>query len=322
MRVLLTGATGFVGTRLVSGGGDGCRLRALVRKSSPVEALRAAGVELVVGDGILDTDALARAVDGVDAVLHLAATTRALSPAEHLRINGAGTRALVRAVQAAPSPPHRLVYLSSLAAVGPSDGGPVRPDSVPRPLTAYGRGKLAGERAVLEAGDRVQTVILRAPAVYGPGDRDLLRFFRMAARGWLPLPAGVRHVQFVHVDDLARALRLAVSTPGAAGIYHIAEPRVYSWDEAAAAIIAAVGGGRVVRVPGALVAAAGAASGWAARLTRRPNIFDADKARELLAPGWTCETDAAERDLGFRARVPLRDGFAATAAWYRDRGMI
>jgi dihydroflavonol-4-reductase len=321
-RVLITGATGFVGTRFVEGLPAGWRLRALVRPSSRVSTLEAAGAELVVGHGVDDPAALARAVAGVDVVLHLAATTRALTAAEHERVNGAGTRALLAALLAARDRPRRIVYLSSLAAVGPALAGPVGADTPPRPLTAYGRGKLAGEAACLAAKGELEVAVLRAPAVYGPGDRDLLRFFRLAALGVLPLPAGERQVQFVHVDDLVEAIRLAALVPDVSGVYHIAEPRVYDWNEAAAAIISAVGRGRVVRVPHALITLAGSASGLGARLVRRPTIFDADKARELLAPAWTCETERAERDLGFRAATALPAGFAAAAAWYRSRGLL
>lgn len=321
-RVLITGATGFVGTRLVQSLSEAWQVRALVRPTSPVALLEASGVELVVGGGMLDREAVGRAVEGVDVVLHLAATTRALSAAEHMRVNGAGTRTLVEAVLTARERPRRIVYLSSLAAVGPANGRAVRADTPPRPLTAYGRGKLAGEHACLAAGGELEVAVLRAPAVYGPGDRDVLRFFRLAARGVLPLPAGARRVQFVHVDDLAEALRLAAMAQDARGVYHIAEPRAYTWDEAAAAIVAAVGRGRVVRVPAALITLAGNMSGLAAWLVRRPTIFDADKARELLAAAWTCETERAERELGFRAAIRLPEGFAATAAWYRERGLL
>src|SRR5690606_31976559 len=141
-------------------------------------------------------EALARGVEGAEIVFHLAAVTHARTEADYVRANAAGTRALVEAVLGAKQRPRRLVYLSSLAAVGPAlDGRPVGRDDPPRPLTAYGRSKLEGERACLAAAtDGLETVALREPAVYGPGDREMLRFFRLAARGLFPRPAGGERV--------------------------------------------------------------------------------------------------------------------------------
>ena len=197
-RVLVTGATGFVGPHVLRALGPGVRVRALVRNPDRIPRMGRQDVEIATGS-LDDPAALRAAVDGVDAVLHLAAATRAGSEQEYAAANVEGTRHLVDAMRAASMPPSRLVYLSSMAAAGPSrDGRPVRPDDTPHPLTAYGRTKLAGEAVCLGAADALDTVILRAPAVYGPGDRDLYHFFRLAARGLLIVPAGgARPLQFV-----------------------------------------------------------------------------------------------------------------------------
>lgn len=323
--VLITGGTGFVGSHLVEAlAARGARIRALVRRTSDTSLLRRHGAELVPGS-LGDAAALAGAVEGVDVVFHLAALTHARSAAELERVNAAGTRALVDAVLAAGVRPRRLVYLSSLAAAGPSvDGRAIARDDSPRPLTAYGRTKLEAERACFAAAGAIEVVALRAPAVYGPRDRELLRFFRYAARGVVPIPAGPdRPLQMVHARDLARALVLAGDAPAAAGIYHVAEPRVYRWTEVVGHIARAVGRRvRVVRVPPALVRAAAAASEWGAGLAGRATIFNRDKARELLAAGWTCETESLRRDVGFEAGIALPDGLEETAAWYREHGWL
>lgn len=323
--VLITGATGFVGSHLVEAlASRGVRIRALVRETSDVSLLRAHGAELVLGS-LEDRGTLERAVDGVEAVFHLAALTYARTEDELVRVNGAGTRALVDAVLAARSRPRRFVYLSSLAAAGPSvDGRPVHAGESPRPLTAYGRAKLEGERACLDAGAEIGAVALRAPAVYGPRDREMLRFFRYAARGILPLPAGPeRPVQLVHARDLAEALVRVASGGVATGVYHVAEPRVYTWTEVAGYFGRAVGRRvRPVRVPQAAVRVAAALSEWSAGLRGRATIFNRDKARELLAAGWTCETEALRRDFGFETEITLPDGLMQTAAWYRENGWL
>lgn len=319
--ILITGATGFVGSHLVEAiARHGMRARALVRETSRVDALRTFGVERVVGD-LTDPASVRRALGDADTVLHLAAATRSLTPAGFLSVNAQGTRAVVDALVDAGGR-RRLVYLSSLAAVGPGGRRPVTPADVPHPLTAYGASKLAGERIVEEQA-AVAGAILRAPAVYGPGDRDLLAFFRLANSGILPqLGSPDRQLQLVHARDLAEAL-VAAARSSATGVFHVAEPRAYAWRELLDLMAAAVGRRGVrVRVPALAVRMAAAATEAAARIVRRPAIFDRDKARELLAPGWLCETEAARRAFGFEAATPLGEGLRETAGWYRTVGWL
>lgn len=318
--ILITGATGFVGSHLVehmTARDD--RVRALVRETSDVGLLEEHGIPTVLGS-LSDETSLRRAVEGVDTVLHLAAATRALAPDTFRKVNAEGTARLVAALQAEGGR-QRLVFLSSLAAVGPSRGRPLRPGDPPQPLTAYGRSKLAAEEVVRASG--LNAAVVRAPAVYGPRDRNLLPFFRLARFRVLPVagPAD-RQLQVIHVEELAAALVAAADARSARGVYHVAEPRSYSWGEVVERIAEAVGrSGLRVPVPGALLKLAAAVSEGVARATRRPVIFDRDKAKELLAE-WTCETAAARRELGFEATVPLAEGLRETAQWYRAYGWL
>ena len=107
------------------------------------------------------------------------------------------------------------------------------------------------------------------------------------------------------------------------GIYHVADPEIYPWREVLELIALSVGKrGRPIPIPQALLRMAGGVNGTLGRVLGRPQIFDGDKVRELLAPGWLCETAAAERDLGFRAATSLEKGLRGTAAWYRDQGWL
>ena len=317
---LVTGATGFVGSHLVDElRAENRPVRALVRPTSRSRRLREQGADVVVAD-CTDPVAIAPALEGVDVVFHLAAATRAGDEAEYQRANVDTTAALLAAVAGAPSPP-RVVFLGTLAAVGPSlDGRPVTEDAAPTPLTAYGRTKLAAERLALAAG----AVALRPPAIYGPRDRDLFTFFRMARMGVMPTPAGPdRPVQLIHVRDVVKALTAAAasSTPGR--IYHIAEPTIRPWSQVAELIADAVGGHTIsLPVPRALLWAAASISESTARVSGRSTIFNRDKVRELLAPAWICTTDRAERELGFKAAIPLEQGIRETAEWYRSKGWL
>jgi nucleoside-diphosphate-sugar epimerase len=337
MRVLITGATGFVGSHLVDIlaspdsanravsplSGEGLEVRALVRPTSDLTHLRKLAAETIVGD-LRDRDHLKVAARGADVVLHLAALTRARSEEEFRAVNEEGTRCLLNAARESGSC-RRFIYISSLAAAGPAiDGRPVTAEDTPHPLTAYGRSKLAGENACLDAATDLEVVILRPPAVYGPRDRDLLGFFRLARLGIRPVPTGpVRKIQMVHALDLARAMVASLAASGARGVYHVAEPLEYGWEEIMDLMARAVGKqGVKVPLPSSLLRAAGITSGALGRLLDKPQIFDGDKVRELLAPGWLCETDRARTDLGFTAEIGLANGLSQTAEWYRDNGWL
>jgi nucleoside-diphosphate-sugar epimerase len=282
------------------------------------------GFEPVAGS-LEDAESVRRAVEGTDVVVHMAAATRAGSEADFHRVNAQGTRVIVEAVRQSQNPPRRLVYLSSLAAAGPARAGrPVEPGDVPGPLTAYGRTKLAGERICSELAGRCEVVILRPPAVYGPRDRDMFEFFRLASWGVLPVPSGpARPLQLVHAADLARAVVLAATVPGARGVYHIADSRAYLWRDVCLMVASAVGRrARLIQVPAFLISLGGTLSEAAGRVVGRPSIFSRDKARELLAPGWLCETEGARRELGFETAIPLDRGLLETAQWYRAHGWL
>ncbi len=323
-KVLITGATGFVGSHLVEAlGGRGASIRALVRPSSDTAILREHGAETCVGS-LTDSASLQAAMADVNAVIHLAALTHARTEAELLHVNRDGT-AQVAAAAALSVPGTRFVYLSSLAAAGPSSGEPVTAAHVPRPLTAYGRSKLSGEKALVPYGDALDVVTLRAPAVYGPRDREMLRFFKLARRGVLPIPGGpVRPLQLVHVKDLARAIADAALAPGRiAGTYHIADPRAYAWKEVCRQMGDAVGRTPVfLPVPGSAIAFAAAVSELFSSALGRSTMFNRDKVRELLAPGWLCETDGARDAFGFSAEFRLAEGLRSTADWYRSKGWL
>jgi nucleoside-diphosphate-sugar epimerase len=302
----------------------GLQLRALVRKPVDAARLEQAGVQVVLGS-LEDEAALRQAVNGASSVLHLAAATKARSPEEYEAANVAGTRAVVDAVSSSERRPRRLIYLSSLAAVGPPiDGVPVTRANPPRPLTTYGRTKLAGEKLCEAAADRVQVAILRAPAVYGPRDRDVFEFFRLANRGIVPLPStATGRLQMIHARDLARSLLLAATSAAANGVYHVAEARSYEWAEMAHMVGSALGKRvRVVRVPAGVLKTAAAAVETIAGLVGKSTIFNREKADELTVPGWLCETEAARRDFGFEAHIALQDGFNETANWYRQNGWL
>src|SRR6185295_7011626 len=180
----------------------------------------------VAGD-LHDRDALRRAVEGQDLVHHVAGVIAARREADFMVANRDGTRNVVQAAEAAEV--GRLVFVSSMAAAGPTiKGRPLRGDELPRPVTGYGRSKLAAEQVVTAS--RLAWTIVRPPIVYGPRDPEVLKIFRLARLGLAPvLGDGTQELSAVHGADLADAL-VAAGTSAAAlrGTYYACHPEVFT----------------------------------------------------------------------------------------------
>jgi nucleoside-diphosphate-sugar epimerase len=322
MKALVTGATGFVGSHLV----EALRQRedevtALVRSPGKAAFLAQLGVRQVPGD-LGDRAALDRAAEGQDVVFHVAGLVAARSEAEFLDVNRGGTARVLEAASRGRVP--RFILISSMAAGGPSSPGQPRTGNEPaRPVTAYGRSKLAAEE-VVRAG-QVPWTILRPPMVYGPRDRELLKVFRAARIGFAPVFGdGSQELSAVHGADLAQAAVAGATAPGAAGrIYYPCHPRTFT----SAGFVRAVGAalGRrvvVVRIGEPLGRLALSVVGRVARAAGHATVLGLDKANEFFETAWTGDPAPFTRDTGWTPAHDLERGLAQTAQWYRSNGWI
>lgn len=318
--VAVTGASGFVGSHLAEAlVRTGIRPRLLVRDPRRLLPELAGQADLIAGS-LHDDDALGALVSGCGTLFHLAGVVRAGSAAEFDRANRLGTERLVAALRRR-TPEARLVHVSSLAAAGPSPEPAGRaPEDPAVPVSAYGRSKLASERAARESG---RWVIVRPPAIYGPRDTDVLQFFRLAARGMVPLPGGERWVTTAYVADVVRALLAAGSGDHCGRVLHVGDPQPMTMGALVAALAGAGGvRARVVAVPAALLRGAGLVGDLLQRLGARRLALTSDKAGELLARHWTARTEESMRRLGVAGSVPFPAGAAATWSWYRAHGWL
>ena len=322
MRALVTGGTGFVGSHLVEAlVARGDEVTALARSPVKAATLTPLGVRIVQGD-LDDFSALREAAAGQQIVYHVAGLVHAPSEQAFFHANERGTQNVVEAATAAGAP--RLVLVSSLAAAGPSlPGRPLGGDEPPRPVTAYGRSKLAGEQVVRESS--LPWCIVRPPLVYGPRDVELLRIFKTAQRGFAPVFGdGRQELSTVYAPDLAQALVAVGSSEVAvrSTYYACADERCSSRDFVRAVGRAVGREVRVVPLPASLTRGVLLFAGSLARILGRSTVLNRDKAEEFLQAAWTAETGALTRDTGWRAAHDLATGLAQTVAWYRQAGWL
>lgn len=325
MLALVTGGQGFIGShlceRLVA---SGHRVRVLARSSSDLANLEGLPVEVVHAD-LTAGGALDEAVAGVDWVFHLAGALKGFRESDLLRVNRDGTRRLTEACVARRSGLPHFILVSSLAAAGPSPGGnrSTEEEDPPRPLTWYGKSKLEAEGVVRNSG--LPFTIVRPPIVFGPRDRDVFSYFKIAKAGILPIPGWKdRCYSLVFAPDLAEGILRAAEHPEAiSGIFDLTGPEVVTWSELGQKISTALGvRGRVLRLPEAAIRISGRTADLLSRLRGRPQIFSSQKVIEMLAPAWVASPQKAQRMLGWAARTPLDEALTLTVRWYRDHGWL
>ncbi len=318
---VVTGATGFIGSHLVEAlVSRGWRVRCPVRNPDRAHWLKGLPVELVQAD-LTVPETLEGVFTGAEVVFHVAGLTRALHPQEFFQVNVTGTANLLSALGRAGGSCRKLIFLSSLAAAGPSQAGTARTEAEhPNPVSVYGKSKRLAEELVVR-NSPVEWVILRPPIVYGPRDGEGLLYFRVVKLGVRPVLCTERRFSLIYVGDLVRGIVAAAESPRAVGIYHIADPTPYSFRTLAEAIGQVMGRlGLTLPAPGWAFRLAGAAADLVARARHRPMVFSYDKAVEMTAGDWVCDCSRIEAELGFRTEVSLHQGLKLTYDWYRSVG--
>ncbi len=324
MKVLVTGANGFVGSHVaerLAARGD-VELRLMLRRTSNLDFIRGLEYERVEGD-MRDPESLRHAVQGVDAVAHVAGATSALTESAYQETNALGTAVLAEA--AVKAGVKRFVYVSSQAAHGPNDSPEPRIPDPPRPITPYGRSKLEGEYPVLAQRNGMSVAVLRPPVVYGPRDHALLPFYRMAKLHFVPVyGAGDRLLTWINVQDCADAIITATLAVGPSGaVYTLSDGSTYTWRSLVQAFGAALGR-RVFAVPTppALFTLSAYGAGLLQTITRRTWPLSPDEVRHMEPRYWVCDHAAITRDLGWTPQFDLATGFADMLRWYREQGWL
>ncbi|MEG2172223.1 MAG: NAD(P)-dependent oxidoreductase [Desulfovibrionaceae bacterium] len=332
-RILVTGATGFVGRHLTRALVEaGAQVTCLVRASSCTaklpQGVRTVQACLCTGHG------LDQALQGQDTLIHMAALLFGLGWQDYLHSNARAAQCLAQALRTYGGHIRRVVLVSSLAATGPAaTGAGVEDDTPPAPVSAYGWSKYMTEQILGAAlGQRMVTV--RPPIIYGSGDRGLLPYFQAARKGFVVCPgSGHFPVSAVHVHDMVQALLLCLHE-NAHGIYHLDDGAQHTMPAIGRAIAAALHAGsarpfrapRIIPVPLWIMGAAAHLAGlWghvAVRMGRRAPSWNPDKYREACQEGWLCNSKRIARELGYSPTISLEQGMAEAVAGYRQEGWI
>ncbi|MEW5739430.1 MAG: NAD-dependent epimerase/dehydratase family protein [Myxococcota bacterium] len=323
-KVLLTGGNGFLGAWLAKAlVARGDEVTCVVRPKADVSALEGVEVKLVHGD-VTEPSSLPPALEGVGTVFHLAGIRRGSTRDDFMRVNAEGTRHVAEAMVKAGA--KRLVLVGSLAASGPSVGGRPRKEEDPfAPEEWYGESKAEAERIAFSFRDRLEVTSCRPARIVGPGDHENLTFFKLAKKGLvLKLGGPERRLSMVDVDDVVDQLLLQADRPEAVGEAFFSASKETTTVEALMRLITGVLGvkARTVYVPQAVLRGLGAVADVISNATGRKLPINRKLARQLLAPGWECSIEKAERVLGFTPKRTLESAIRRSAEAYLAAGWL
>ena len=327
MKILITGASGFIGSFIVEEAlKQGFETWAAVRKSSSKEYLQDERIHFIE----LNLSSKAQLIEQLrphqfDYVVHAAGVTKCLNKADFRRINTEGTKNLVDALLDLQMPLKRFVFLSSLSVFGaikeqlPYDE--IREDDTPKPNTEYGRSKLEAERYIDSIGSRLPYTILRPTGVYGPREKD---YFMMAKsiKQHIDFAVGYQRqdITFVYVTDVVQAVFLALEKGETGRKYFLSDGQVYQSTTFSDLIHEELGRPWWLRItaPVWVLRVVTFFGEYIGHMTGKVTALNNDKYNILRQRNWRCDIEPARRELGFEPKVQLKEGVKTTIRWYKD----
>ena len=336
-RVLVTGASGFIGSFLVERALQaGMQVWAGVRPSSSKEYLKDPNIRFANLD-FSSEEKLREVLRSIAPhyIIHAAGLTKSLRPEAFMEVNAAGTERLARAAGVCGDL-RKFVLVSSLSVMGPArEQEPhvaITDADTPQPNTLYGRSKLEAERrlAVVAAereivGGRLPYCIVRPTGVYGPRERDYFLMVK-SVKGHVDfrMSGPKQHLTFVYVTDLVEAIFLSLVRGVQGRAYFISDGRAYPTEEFSALVRRRLGNPWLVTlpIPGWLLRIAAAVGDKVAALTGKPTPVNTDKYNILRQRNWLCDIAPAVEDLGYGPRVCLEEGVGRAVDWYVENKWI
>ncbi len=331
MKILITGASGFIGSFIVEEAlRQGFETWAAVRRSSSREYLRDERIKFIELN-LSSKEELVEQLRGkdFDYVVHAAGVTKCLHKEDFRRINTEGTKNLADALLELQMPLKRFVFVSSLSIFGAiREQQPykeIRESDTPQPNTEYGRSKLAAEQYLEQLGNRLPYIILRPTGVYGPREKD---YFVMAKsiKQHSDFAVGYRRqdITFVYVSDVVQAIFLALDAPQVGRKYFLSDGEVYQSTTFSNLIHEELGRPWWIRItaPEWVLRIITFFGEYTSRLTGKVSVLNKDKYNILRQRNWRCDIQPAIDELGYQPTVKLAEGVKRTIKWYKDNGWL
>jgi UDP-glucose 4-epimerase len=320
-RVLITGASGFVGYHLIEEAlQNNLEVYVSVRKSSNISHLSHLDIQYTHLD-FSNIASLKKELQEkqYDYIIHAAGVIAARSSREYSIVNAEFTYNLAAAAVAADVNLKGFVFISSLAAAGPLNNlnGSITEETLPHPVTAYGRSKLLAEEK-LKSITSLNYIILRPTAVYGPRDTGIYIFFKQLKKGIEPyIGTNAQKLSFIYVKDLARVAVKALYQANQ-NTYNLSDGNFYDKYELAT-IAKNVLNLKTLKLhlPVNFVKLIASVTEKLSSLNNKAAILNVDKLKELTAPNWSCSIEQAKQDLGFYPDYDLEAGLIETLKWYK-----
>lgn len=316
MKILITGATGFIGLhtakKLVD---EGHEVFALVRSPQKCQQLKSWGVKLVPGSLEKIKEAKIPQVNGV---IHLAGLIKARSKKEYFEVNTEATRHLLEALSS--SHLKKFVFVSSLSARGPNKEKD-NPQGL-GPMSAYGESKFKAEEIVCNYQNQFPICIVRPPIVYGPGDVETFSFFKMFKWGFFPkIGSKDQYVSFIYISDLVNILVEKVTDHQ--NPLEVIQPDDgnggYSWGEfvniAQNIYQKKI---RLISVPSWAIYFYAIFSEWFSKLRKKPSLFSREKYKEAIQPFWTYPAYKPSHS----QNISIKEGLVLAKTWYEKEGWL
>jgi nucleoside-diphosphate-sugar epimerase len=327
-KVLITGATGFIGGYITKAAVDrGWQVYTGVRKNSNLDYIKDLNVEFVELN-LNDTSSLEGMLMELnpDIVIHNAGLTKSNTQEELNFVNAVLTHNLAKATQFPGNKLSKFVFMSSLASYGPADNhgqDQINDHCTPKPVTMYGKSKLYAEKLIKEI-PNLPYIILRPTAVYGPREKDLFSVFKMVAAGLgLYTGKGNQKLTFIHVYDLAELIIRLAENNVTTKSYFVSDGQTYSPTELNS-LIAKNLGKKIVNfgLPLWLVNIVANLSEWVGKISGKVPTLNVDKLHEIKALNWQCDVEALYRDAQYKPQYLLEKGIAETVQWYKKNNWL
>ncbi len=321
--VLVTGASGFIGSHLVDALLQRhCKVHCLVRRTSDLRWLDRTKIQIHYGS-LDEPFSLKNVLEEADYVFHCAGLTRAKTKQKFFRGNATACKNLYAACAERGENLKRVVHISSLASVGPAEPDQPADENTPcKPITYYGKSKLAGEKVARQFSSSLPLVILRPPIVYGPREENFFAFIDGIAKGWnLEVGHPNRVLSIIYITDLVQAmLRAAVGPCSDNDVFFITDGNYYQWQdmvETASQVLEVRP--RSIRIPNGLLGFVGLLLEFLSIYQKKAPLLDSQRIRDIRQSTWTASSKKFFDRFDFEPQYDLKKGLEETVNWHKNQ---